>query len=299
MSARTLTKSLGGMWCGHYGLVRCPTHDDRKPSLKIKDDDRKSDGIDVICFAGCDWKAIKTALRQQGLLVDGRDTQRQAAKVLGADEKTNRNDLRNYSAPNAENVRTGSPETKERRASDDVERRTKFALQMWKASVPLPNTLGFKYFTECRGLHIGLLDDLSHALRWHESERAVIALMTDPISNEPIGIHRTFLNPDGTKAQRKMLGKAGVICLSPDESVTEGLAVTEGVEDALSVLLSGWAPVWAASSAGAISKFPVLSGVECLTIFADCEEVGMNAAIACADRWEAAGRDVSIQEQGY
>ena len=44
------------------------------------------------------------------------------------------------------------------------------------------------------------------------------------------------------------------------------------------MLLSGWAPVWAASSAGAISKFPVLSGVECLTIFADCEEVGMNAA---------------------
>ena len=40
-----------------------------------------------------------------------------------------------------------------------------------------------------------------------KSERAVIALMTDPISNEPIGIHRTFLNPDGTKAQRKMFGK--------------------------------------------------------------------------------------------
>ena len=46
MSARAITKSLGGMWTGSYGLVKCPTHDDRKPSLKIKDDARKSDGID-------------------------------------------------------------------------------------------------------------------------------------------------------------------------------------------------------------------------------------------------------------
>jgi putative DNA primase/helicase len=45
MSARAIVKSLGGMWCGSYGLARCPSHDDRKPSLKIRDDKSKHDGI--------------------------------------------------------------------------------------------------------------------------------------------------------------------------------------------------------------------------------------------------------------
>ena len=61
-------------------------------------------------------------------------------------------------------------------ADDDLKRRIKTARSLWKASVPLPNTLGWRYFTERRGLHIGVLGDLSHALRWHEGIRAVVAL---------------------------------------------------------------------------------------------------------------------------
>ena len=99
--------------------------------------------------------------------------------------------------------------------ADDQERRIKTALRIWDQSVPLPDTLGWRYFTERRGLH-GVLGDLSHALRWHEGIGAVIALMTDPLTNKPCGIHRTFLNSDGTKRERKMLGRQGVIRLSPD-----------------------------------------------------------------------------------
>ena len=33
------------MWCGSYGLARCPAHDDRKPSLKIRPDQAKRDAI--------------------------------------------------------------------------------------------------------------------------------------------------------------------------------------------------------------------------------------------------------------
>ena len=118
--------------------------------------------------------------------------------------------------------------------------------------------------------------------------------MTDPLTGEPCGVHRTFLNPDGTKRERKMLGRQGVIRLSPDEEVTLGLGLTEGVEDGLAVLLSGWAPVWCATSAGAIERFPVLSGIDCLTIHADYDNAGINAAQICVDRWIAADRDAFI-----
>jgi hypothetical protein len=127
--------------------------------------------------------------------------------------------------------------------------------------------------------------------------------MTDPVTNAPTGVHRTYLRPDATDVidehgnkKKKMLGPRGVIRLSPDDLVTEGLGITEGIEDGLAVLLSGWAPVWAASCANAIETFPVLSGIEALTIFADNGDVGMQAAAVCADRWEAAGREVEIRE---
>lgn len=118
--------------------------------------------------------------------------------------------------------------------------------------------------------------------------------MTDPFTNHAAGIHRTLLNPDGTKRERKMLGRQGVIRLSPDDQVAQGLGIVEGVEDGLAVLLSGWTPIWAATSAGAIERFPVLSGIESLTIFADADASGMKAATACAARWTAVGREVCI-----
>ena len=65
----------------------------------------------------------------------------------------------------------------------------------------------------------------------------IVALMTDPVTNEPTGIHRTFLNPDGKKIERKMLGRQGVVRITPDEDVTYGLGISEGVEDALAVAL--------------------------------------------------------------
>jgi hypothetical protein len=183
----------------------------------------------------------------------------------------------------------------------DNAQRIKLALKIWNAAVPLRqcatnrgDTLGWRYFTERRGLHIGLLDGLDHALRWHDGFDAIVALMTDARTNEQCGVHRTFLNPDATKRERKMLGKQGVVRLSPDGDVTQGLGIAEGIEDALAVLLSGWAPMWAATSAGAIERFPVLPGVECLTVFPDSDKAGMTAAALCAERWKTAGQEVRI-----
>jgi putative DNA primase/helicase len=138
------------------------------------------------------------------------------------------------------------------------------------------------------------LGDLSHALRWHKGVGAIIAKMTDAMTNKATGVHRTFLNKDSSKRERKMLGKQGVIRLSPDEDVTHGLGVSEGVEDGVAVLLSPWAPVWVATSAIGIEKFPVIPGIECLTVHADLGDVGTRSALACLTRWKAAGKEAVI-----
>ena len=70
------------------------------------------------------------------------------------------------------------------------------------------------------------------------------------------------------------------------------------IEDGLAVLLSGWVPVWAATSAGAVARFPVLPGIDSLTLFADSDAAGLKAAEACKDRWRAAGREVVIAQPG-
>src|SRR4029079_2269479 len=67
--ARTLTRVLGGKWCGHYGQCRCPCHDDKRPSLTIRDGDH---ALLFKCHAGCDSRAIADKLRDHNLR-DGED----------------------------------------------------------------------------------------------------------------------------------------------------------------------------------------------------------------------------------
>jgi hypothetical protein len=170
---------------------------------------------------------------------------------------------------------------------------TQHALRMWQQTTSLVGTLGERYFVEHRRLDIRGLE-FDHVLRWHAQGKCVIALMTSPLENRPTGIHRTFLNEDGTKCERKMLGRKGCIRLSFDHEVTLGLGLVEGVEDGIAVLLSGWRPIWAAADAGALAKFPVLHGIECLTVFADADTAGMQAARQCADRWTVADKEARI-----
>jgi hypothetical protein len=56
--------------------------------------------------------------------------------------------------------------------------------------------------------------------------------------------------------------------------------------------MMGLKPTWALGSAGAIATFPVLNGVECLTILREPESP--SATTECATRWHDAGREVSI-----
>jgi len=51
------------------------------------------------------------------------------------------------------------------------------------------------------------------------------------------------------------------------------------------------APVWCCGGAGNLAAFPVLNGIEALTIAADADEPGQTAAESVAARWREAGRE--------
>lgn len=79
-----------------------------------------------------------------------------------------------------------------------------------------------------------------------------MALVTDAVTGEPLTLHWTWLKVDGGgKAELEtprllwpsLPSKGGVIRLWPDEEVTLGLCVAEGIETALSAAL-GFGLAW-------------------------------------------------------
>jgi putative DNA primase/helicase len=81
--------------------------------------------------------------------------------------------------------------------------------------------------------------------------------------------------------------------LWPDEEVTYGLTVAEGIETALSAA-HAYKPVWSCLDAGNLAVLPPLEGVDALTIIADHDEAGLRAADECARRWTADGCGVTV-----
>jgi hypothetical protein len=65
-------------------------------------------------------------------------------------------------------------------------------------------------------------------------------------------------------------------------------------------MAEGFRPAWVVGCAG-IAKFPVLAGVDCLTILVDNDNADRNgrragpeAAAECSERWTSAGREVRL-----
>jgi len=88
--------------------------------------------------------------------------------------------------------------------------------------------------------------------------------------------------------------RGAAIKIDADETVTSGLHVAEGCETAMTARQFGLRPAWAAGSAGAIRSFPVLPGVEALTLLAEHDDANARAVEECAWRWTEAGREVHI-----
>ena len=147
-------------------------------------------------------------------------------------------------------------------------------------------------------------------LRYHPALRhpvsgitgpALVALVSHATTGLPLTLHRTWIQADGHKAMvappRMFLGghrkAGGVVRLWPDDAVTLGLGIAEGIETALS-LAHAFTPVWACLDANNLATLSVPMGVESLLIAADNDQVGIDAARTCGVRWSEAGREVRI-----
>lgn len=254
-------------------MVRCVAHTDRTPSLALRDGE--GGRLLVHCYAGCHPLDVLAQLRDLQLVESRRSRRLDDVAIV-------------------------------HRATTTVDHRVlDSALQIFAEAVE-PRRGPVETYFRVRGLG-GLPDDVVD-IRYHPrcprgADRlpAMVALMRDASSNEPTGVHRTFVRYDGSgKAAvtpaKMMLGRAAgsVVKLTPDEDVLMGLGLSEGVEDGIAILNMGWRPIWACMSAGFMTRFPILRGVEALSLFADADRAGQSAAESCAARWRRAGLSAAI-----
>src|SRR5262252_3996248 len=123
-------------------------------------------------------------------------------------------------------------------------------------------------------------------------------ILPDPFFDPPVkAIHR--IRGRG-HANKRMWGEVegSAIMISPWWHVYETLHVCEGLETGLALYAKGERPIWAMGDRGRIERLPVIERVVQLRIWADHDASGdgMRSAVRCAERWQAAGKDVVVRE---
>ena len=126
-------------------------------------------------------------------------------------------------------------------STDDVDKIV-LVKSIWTSSLPIAGSMAEQYLDETRHIDVTKLpDDVHRCLRFHPNcvfgpgsyLPCLIALMRDPLSDEPVGIQRIALghrNGKVEKIDRRMLGSTGVLKLWP---ATSQLVIGEGLETVL------------------------------------------------------------------
>jgi hypothetical protein len=181
----------------------------------------------------------------------------------------------------------------------------------WREARPIAGTLAETYLS---GRKLLFNDPEGRVLRFHprrfrrnlagdfEHHPALLCALSDAKSGKQCGVINTYLQADGCDRLRDKKGRTctgrpsgAVVMLSNFDELTIGLVLCEGVETGIAIFQDGLRPIWACGSAGTtLSKFPILGGIEALTIAADADEPGQRAAAAVSRRWQEAGREVSV-----
>jgi putative DNA primase/helicase len=205
-----------------------------------------------------------------------------------------------YLGPSWSSRSTAAPSRPVEAEPDDAVRVDQ-ALKIWSGVLPLLGSLAERYLA---GRGIRVPDEALEVLGFHPnclfgSRRApaLVALIQDVVTGEPVGVHRRELTLDGTTAGPPMaLGPKSHGAIMLAAPCAGELAIGEGVETCLAGMMLGSGPTWSVLDAGGISNFVVLEHVQYLTILVDHDVsgTGQRAAAACRDRWLAAGKRVRL-----
>lgn len=267
MRAEALTIALRGSWHGSYGSTCCPAHEDKNPSLSIRDGDN---GLLLFCHAGCAYADVARAI---------------AGKVSA-------------------NPHFGS--TAYRRPKKlNQDRHRDLARTIWENAQPNSGTQAEAYLRE-RSIQGPLPESLRFDPELRHPTGCRLPAMVGRIdrgSEICTGIHRTFLEPGAPKKTARspakaMLGRCagGAVRL---RSGSSALVVCEGIETGLSLCdaLDSKFAVWAALSTSGVTGV-VLPRPEAfsfsLIIAADGDSPGQRAANALAKKANRLGWNVEI-----
>ena len=269
---------------GSY-LIPCPVpshgqgRGDRNPSLRIGDGETR---VLVHCYAGCDRLDVLDELRRRGLVEPA------------------------ITAAKAAHAPVSKPPDREREQHGK-------AVWLWAKRQPIAGTIAERYLREVREITCPLPATLAFLPpskpAHHPALIAAFGLCEEPEPGELAAprdvqaVHLTLLAPTGTKAEVKpnklIVGSPGgqPIVLAPPNDLL-GLAVTEGIEDALSVHQATGLGAWAAGAAGFMPRLAaaIPGYIEAITIFAHPDKAGQDGA-----RGLAAGldfRDIEVSIEG-
>jgi Toprim domain len=283
MDPGTIARALAGdrpiKKVGGGFLTYCPCHQDASPSFSVGPG--KTPGVVLFnCFAGCDRKDILATMRDRRM-VDGTAVVSAPAAVKGTSEY-------------------------ERQQQEK-------ASWLWHQRRPIAGTVAEKYLRDARGYTGPLAKTLGFlSPRKPEQHPAMIAAFGIPEEPEPgvlatprdvDSVHLTLLKIDGSgkieaKPNKLIIGRplCRPIVLAPPNDLL-GLAITEGIEDALTAHAATGLGVWAAGAAGFM---PMLANtvpdyIEAVTIYAHSDKAGQDGAHKLAKALHHRGIEILIE----
>lgn len=209
------------------------------------------------------------------------------------------------------------PTPKPRQEGDDVARERTKARWFWSQRQPIARTAAEVYLRKTRGYGGVIPPTLAFLPARDGHVPALIAafgIATEPecgqlaiAAADVMAVQLIKLKPDGSgkvdvEPQKIIVGKGALgspIVLAPPNDLL-GLAITEGLEDALSVHEATGLGVWAAGGAGRMPALPatVPEYVECVTLIGDNNQAGRDGATKLAVALKARGFEVVIKILG-
>lgn len=286
VSGQRIVKELGGFWKAGKGMCRCPAHQDRSPSLSVRE---AQDRVLLHCFTGCTFEQIVAALRGLGLWPERDEHGYRIRRSM------------TRSAPPPDEL--DADEISARRAAREI----------WSRAVPISGT-GAAVYLWSRGIGISHLPPtlrFADELYNSETKRALPALVgaLQDSENRVTSIQRIWVRDrivvdddgmpaKGTKAALRVAKKT----LGPmrDGAIRLGrpgrtLGIAEGIETGLSAQQYFRLPVWVSCGAWRMGNIWLPDIVEHVILFGDNGTEGEKAANKAAEQFEAQGYAVSVE----